>query len=73
MGVGPQGSYLDRPEWSKKLITTVVDSAIKNDVYVIIDWHVFCAGIPRREQAHGMTFFASLKNGDGKMVAITTS
>lgn len=39
MGVGPQGSYLDRPEWSKKLITTVVDSAIKNDVYVIIDWH----------------------------------
>jgi hypothetical protein len=39
MAVGPQGSYLDRPEWSKKLITTVVDSAIKNDVYVIIDWH----------------------------------
>eukprot|EP01047_Picozoa_sp_COSAG01_P042140 COSAG01_NODE_3662_length_5815_cov_18.255948_5_plen_230_part_01 len=39
MGVGPQGSYLDRPEWSKKLITTVVDAAIKNDVYVIIDWH----------------------------------
>ena len=38
MGVGPQGSHLDRPEWSKKLITTVVDSAIKNDVYVIIDW-----------------------------------
>lgn len=39
MGVGPQGSYLDRPKWSKKLITTVVDAAIKNDVYVIIDWH----------------------------------
>ena len=39
MGVGPQGSYLDRPEWSKNLITTVVDSAIKNGVYIIIDWH----------------------------------
>jgi endoglucanase len=39
MGVGPQGSYLDKPDWSKKLICDVADAAIANGIYVIIDWH----------------------------------
>ena len=39
MGVGPQRSYLDAPEWSQGLIEAVVDGAIENDIYVIIDWH----------------------------------
>ncbi len=39
MGVGPQKSYLDQPEWSKKTIEAVVLGAIDNDIYVIIDWH----------------------------------
>lgn len=39
MGVGPKKSYLDEPEWSQKLIESVVEGAIENDIYVIIDWH----------------------------------
>ncbi|MFW5656189.1 MAG: glycoside hydrolase family 5 protein [Bacteroidota bacterium] len=39
MGVGPDGSYLDKPEWSKEKIDAVINGAINNDVYVIIDWH----------------------------------
>lgn len=39
MGVGPQKSYLDLPEWSKATIEAVVQGAIDNDIYVIIDWH----------------------------------
>jgi endoglucanase len=39
MGVGPQKSYLDEPDWSKGLIEAVVQGAIENDIYVIIDWH----------------------------------
>jgi len=39
MGVGPQRSYLDQPEWSLEKIEAVVQGAIDNDIYVIIDWH----------------------------------
>ncbi len=39
MGVEPAGGYIEKPDWSKAQITTVVDAAIKNGVYVIIDWH----------------------------------
>lgn len=39
MGVGPKGSYLDRKEWSVEKIETVINGAIENNIYVIIDWH----------------------------------
>lgn len=39
MGVGPRGSYLDKKEWSKEKIEAVINGAIQNDIYVIIDWH----------------------------------
>jgi endoglucanase len=41
MGVGMGNSYLDRPEWSKDLLETVVQGAIENNIYVIIDWHSY--------------------------------
>jgi endoglucanase len=39
MGIEPAKGYLELPDWSKEKIEAVVNSAIENDVYVIIDWH----------------------------------
>lgn len=39
MAVQPDSGYLQRPKEQTKLVATVVDRAIKNSVYVLIDWH----------------------------------
>ena len=39
MGVEPKLGYIDSPDWSKEKIEAVVDGAIENGIYVIIDWH----------------------------------
>jgi endoglucanase len=39
MGVEPDKGYIADPNWSKEKIEAVVKGAIKNDIYVIIDWH----------------------------------
>ena len=39
MGIEPNNGYLQKPEWSREKIKTVVDAAIKENIYVIIDWH----------------------------------
>ena len=39
MGVEPDKGYIKDKEWSKKMVRSVVDAAIKENIYVIIDWH----------------------------------
>jgi endoglucanase len=39
VSVEPKNGYIANPELHTQLIVNVVDAAIKNDVYVIIDWH----------------------------------
>src|ERR1043165_4642947 len=61
MGVEPRGSYMQRPDWSKEKIKAVVDEAIRQNIYVIIDWHSH--GI-QLEQAK--KFFAEMASTYGK-------
>lgn len=39
MGVQPEGGYLKNSDAQMKLMTTVIDRAINNGIYVLIDWH----------------------------------
>lgn len=39
MGVQPDHGYLQEPALQKQLIVNVVDRAIKDGIYVLIDWH----------------------------------
>ena len=39
MGVEPDKGYIREKDWSKEKIKVVVDAAIKENIYVIIDWH----------------------------------
>ena len=39
MGVEPDQGFIKNPDWSKEKIKAVVDAAIKEGIYVIIDWH----------------------------------
>jgi endoglucanase len=39
IGAEPDSGYIKQPAWSRNLLTTTVDAAIKEGIYVIIDWH----------------------------------
>lgn len=39
MGIEPWDGYKSRPDWSVSKIKSVVEAAIAENIYVIIDWH----------------------------------
>jgi endoglucanase len=39
MGVEPDNAYLNKPAWSKETAKAVIDAAIKEGIYVLVDWH----------------------------------
>lgn len=51
MGVD-QGGYLTDQATNEKMVETVVDAAIAEGIYVIIDWHA-----DEKHQAEAVAFF----------------
>ncbi|WP_192456958.1 cellulase family glycosylhydrolase [Musicola keenii] len=63
MGVQESGGYLQDPSGNKAKVEKVVDAAIANDMYVIIDWHSHHA---EDNQNEAISFFQEMakKYGD---------
>jgi endoglucanase len=39
MGVEASGGYIENPESQQALITGMIDAAIAEGIYIIVDWH----------------------------------
>jgi endoglucanase len=57
MGVEDDGGYLQDPAGNKAKVKAVVDAAIANDMYVIIDWHSHHA---EQYQPQAIAFFQEM-------------
>lgn len=61
MGTVIEDNYIENPDFALECINAVVNAAIKNDVYVIIDWHTY---YPQKEEAKA--FFSMMAQKYGK-------
>lgn len=61
MGVEPKGGYIDKPDWSKEKVEAVIQGAIENDIYVLIDWHSHSIRLPEAK-----AFFTEMATKYGK-------
>ncbi|ALJ01521.1 glycoside hydrolase family 5 protein [Rufibacter tibetensis] len=61
MGIEPNNGYKQKPEWSKEKVRAVVNGAIKENIYVIIDWHSHNINLPEAK-----AFFTEMAQTYGK-------
>lgn len=61
MGVEPFGGYITDPKGSTEKVEAVIDAAIKQGIYVIIDWHSHSINLNQAK-----TFFTAMATKYGK-------
>lgn len=55
-----ENGYISHPDTIKKQAIAAIDAAIKQDMYVIIDWHILSDGNPNTHKAESIKFFTEI-------------
>lgn len=55
-----EGGYLSQPEAMKRRLIAAADEAIRQDMYVILDWHILSDGNPMAHAEEAEAFFAEM-------------
>lgn len=55
--IDEQYSYISQPDGYLALLDKMVETAIKNDIYIIVDWHSHRA---ENEQSYAVSFFSAI-------------
>lgn len=55
-----EGGYLSQPEAMRDQVTAAVDAAVRQDMYVIIDWHILSDGNPMEHLREAEEFFGDM-------------
>ena len=67
MGTVIEDNYIENPEFALKCMNKVIKAAIKNDLYIIIDWHTY---YPQKEEAKA--FFSMMAQKYGRIVNVSS-
>lgn len=65
-----EGGYLSNPEKMMNTLIAAADSAIAQDMYVIIDWHILSDGDPLAHADEAAEFFAKMTERYGDNPAV---
>ena len=57
MAAQGQGSYVSNPGEQVELVSTLVDAAIAEDIYIVIDWH---SHVAENHEKEAITFFTQM-------------
>lgn len=65
--VGNNDGYIANPSGMTAKVYEMIDAAIANGIYVIVDWHILSDGNPQTYKSQAKTFFAAVSKKYGNV------